>query len=395
MPDTHIPIRPVELFYSYAHKDEKLREELDAHLSVLKRENVITSWHDRMIDSGSDWSGQIDEHINSARIILLLVSADFLASPYCYDVEMKRAFERHRADEARVIPVILRPCEWIHTQIGKLQGLPRGAKPITTWEDQDEALLDVATGIRKVIRELPRLPEPGRIPTFDVFLWHDIKDSSAVEILAQRLVSAGIRPWEDHPNSAPNEPAHASTESALAACDSCAVMIGSSVLGTWQTEEMRNAIEERISSGRRGFRVIPILLPGAERPDRSQLPDFLSSTTWAEFRRSLNDAEPCRRLISRIRGEEPGFEPDEAPFQGQCPYRGLQSFEEAHSKFFFRREAPPSGCAMRSTRRTAHAPRTAFWQSLAPQVAANHRWFWPAWSRRSSAARSAMERLGP
>ena len=84
------PITPVELFYSYAHKDEELRNELVKHLAALEREQVIKSWHDRMIGLGTDWAGAIDEHINSAQVILLLVSADFLASDYCYDVELKR-----------------------------------------------------------------------------------------------------------------------------------------------------------------------------------------------------------------------------------------------------------------------------------------------------------------
>lgn len=85
----------VEIFYSYSHKDEKLRDRLEKHLSILKREGVISGWHDRKITGGKEWAGQIDEHLNSAHIILLLVSADFVASDYCYDVEVKRAMERH------------------------------------------------------------------------------------------------------------------------------------------------------------------------------------------------------------------------------------------------------------------------------------------------------------
>jgi hypothetical protein len=153
---TQRPTGPVELFYSYAHEDETLRDELETQLSTLKRQGVITNWHDRMIDSGDDWAGRIDEHINTAQIILLLVSADFLASRYCYDVEMARALERDEAREARVIPVILRPCDWSHTPIGRLQALPKGGRPVTLWANQDEALLDVAKGIRKVVEQLTR-----------------------------------------------------------------------------------------------------------------------------------------------------------------------------------------------------------------------------------------------
>jgi tetratricopeptide (TPR) repeat protein len=164
------PIQPVELFYSYAHEDEELRDELEKHLSVLKRDSVITSWHDRKIELGADWARQIDEHINTAQIILLLVSADFLASDYCYGVEMKRALERHRAKEARVIPVILRPCDWARSELGALQALPSGARAVTKWPLKDDALHDVAKGLRQIVAELrgpgvfPPPPPPPQPP---------------------------------------------------------------------------------------------------------------------------------------------------------------------------------------------------------------------------------------
>ena len=149
-----MPDKPVELFYSYSHKDEELRDELERHLSILKRQGVIAGWHDRRIGAGKEWKGQIDAHLNSAAVILLLVSSDFLASDYCYDVEMKRALERHDAGEARVIPVILRAVDWKGAPFGKLQCLPTDAKPVTSWSNRDEAFRDVAQGIRKAVEEL-------------------------------------------------------------------------------------------------------------------------------------------------------------------------------------------------------------------------------------------------
>jgi hypothetical protein len=98
---------PVEIFISYSHKDDRLRERLEAHLSLLRRQGIISAWHDRRITAGREWAGAIDEHLNSAAVILLLASADFLASDYCYEKEMTRALERHSAGEAWVIPVIL------------------------------------------------------------------------------------------------------------------------------------------------------------------------------------------------------------------------------------------------------------------------------------------------
>ncbi len=145
---------PIELFYSYSHKDEELRDELDKHLSVLRRQGVIAGWHDRKIGAGTEWKDQIDAHLNTARVILLLVSSDFLASDYCWDVEVKRAMERHAAGDARVIPVILRPCDWMDAPFAKLQGLPKDARPITSWSNRDEAFLDVARGIKKAVQSL-------------------------------------------------------------------------------------------------------------------------------------------------------------------------------------------------------------------------------------------------
>ena len=123
-------------------------------MSILKRNGVISGWHDRKITGGREWQGEIDEHLNSAQIILLLVSPDFLASDYCWDVEVKRAMERHEAGEARVIPVILRAVDFRGAPFHKVQGFPEDQKPITSWPNRDEAFQDVATGIRKVVGEL-------------------------------------------------------------------------------------------------------------------------------------------------------------------------------------------------------------------------------------------------
>ncbi len=148
------PNRTMEVFYSYAHKDEKLRKKLETQLSHLKQQGRIANWHDHKIGAGQEWANVIDEHLNTADIILLLVSPDFLASEYCYDVEMKRALERHERKEARVIPIILRPSDWHTAPFGKLEALPRDGKPVTTWPNRDQAFLDVAIGIRKALEEM-------------------------------------------------------------------------------------------------------------------------------------------------------------------------------------------------------------------------------------------------
>jgi hypothetical protein len=144
----------VKVFFSYSHKDEALRDELATHLSLMKRRGFIEAWHDREISAGREWANAIDDNLNAADIILLLVSANFLASDYCYDIEMQRAMERHEAREARVIPIILKPVDWRDAPFAKLQALPNNAKAVTTWQDKDEAFLNVVQGIRRVVEEM-------------------------------------------------------------------------------------------------------------------------------------------------------------------------------------------------------------------------------------------------
>lgn len=147
---------PIEVFISYSHKDDDLREELVTHLANLKRQGKITAWHDRAIEAGEEWEAQLKSRLESARIILLLISPPFMASDYCYDIEMQRAIERHDAGTARVIPIILRPCDWQGSPFSKLQGLPKDAKPVTQWSDRDSAFVDVVQGIRRAVEALAK-----------------------------------------------------------------------------------------------------------------------------------------------------------------------------------------------------------------------------------------------
>jgi TIR domain len=144
----------VNVFLSYAHRDERLREELDKHLSALRRSAVIASWHDRKISPGGDLDHEVDQHLSSSDLVLLLISPDFINSDYCYQREMRAALRRHAKGQARVIPIILRPVDWLRTPIGKLLALPRDGRPVTTWHRRDEALLDVAKGVRRVAEEM-------------------------------------------------------------------------------------------------------------------------------------------------------------------------------------------------------------------------------------------------
>jgi internalin A len=144
----------VRLFISYSHKDENLRNELQTHLKLLERQRIIDAWDDRRIDAGDEWKRKIDDNLERADIILLLVSADFMASDYCYDEEMTRALERHDNKEARVIPVIVRDVSWTNAPFGKLQALPKEGKAISLWPDKDTAWRNVAEGIEKAAGQM-------------------------------------------------------------------------------------------------------------------------------------------------------------------------------------------------------------------------------------------------
>jgi formylglycine-generating enzyme required for sulfatase activity len=144
----------VRLFYSYSHRDEAFRQELEAHLSFMRRSNLTAEWHDRKIDAGDEWKVQIDHYIGTADIVLLLISADFIASDYCWSEEMTKALARHERGEASVIPVILRPCRWKSTPLAKLQAVPKDAKAISEWSSRDAAFDDIAAAIERTVAKL-------------------------------------------------------------------------------------------------------------------------------------------------------------------------------------------------------------------------------------------------
>lgn len=147
---------PVSIAFCYAREDEALLNKLKAHLKPLQRQNLIDVWYDRDISAGTEWEREICKHLDTAQIILLLVSPDFMNSEYCYGVEMRRAVERHERKETRVIPVILHPVYWQVDPLNKLQALPTDGKPVVSasWYSLNDALLNVTEGIREVVERL-------------------------------------------------------------------------------------------------------------------------------------------------------------------------------------------------------------------------------------------------
>ncbi|MCU0571344.1 MAG: TIR domain-containing protein, partial [Oculatellaceae cyanobacterium Prado106] len=155
--------QPIEVFFSYSREDTPLRDKLEVHLHSLKRQGVITSWHDRQILAGSEWKEEIDHHIQTADIILLLISPNFVNSQYCYEIELPDAMARHEAREAYVVPILLRPVAlWKNLSFAKLQVYPSGGKPVTRWSNEDDAFADIAEGVAAAVESLLKQRQQAR-----------------------------------------------------------------------------------------------------------------------------------------------------------------------------------------------------------------------------------------
>lgn len=141
----------LKIFMSYAHQDEAMKTELDKALVALKKNEKIAVWQDRQLLAGQEWDKSIMDELLAADIILLLISVDFNNSRYIWEKELAVAMQRHEKNETRVIPVILRTCDWHSMPYGKLQALPTGGIPVTKMADPDEAYTNIAIGIRGVV----------------------------------------------------------------------------------------------------------------------------------------------------------------------------------------------------------------------------------------------------
>jgi hypothetical protein len=190
-------IKKLNIFLCYAHADKVLLDELKAHLKPLGRYGLVTLWHDGDITPGTDWAKEIKLRLNKADIVLLLISADFIRSDYCYSVEMQQAIERYQAGKIRVIPIITRPVDWQDTPIGgitlgSLQALPKGAKPVTRWKNRDEAWVNVARGITSAANEWLGRSSIGQSARPRVSpLWRSLH-TIAINIRKQRKIAISV-----------------------------------------------------------------------------------------------------------------------------------------------------------------------------------------------------------
>jgi len=146
--------KAIKVFFSYSHKDERYKDELLAHLSPLIRRGFIDSWDDRKTSAGDEWEKEILQHFDQADVILCLLSANFIHSDYCFNVEVQRARKRREAEGIKVIPILLKAFNWQETEFHKLQIIPRDNKAILSRSNRNKAFADVAMEIGRVVNSL-------------------------------------------------------------------------------------------------------------------------------------------------------------------------------------------------------------------------------------------------
>jgi TIR domain/inactive STAND len=219
-PASH-PSKGVRLFYSYSHRDERLARQFDSQIRALQLQGLVETWYDRQIAPGDDWATEIEENLRAANIILLLLSSDFISSGYCIEKEMRVAMQRHAAGEAKVIPIILRFCDWQDVpfdgagvgRLGDLQALPKDTKPVAQWRSRDEAFLNVVQGIKRIIREAgatvpptsrarPAVAEPSASRTLPAGAQHVPRLPELLPYLCDRSaqesrLAAALRRWRE------------------------------------------------------------------------------------------------------------------------------------------------------------------------------------------------------
>jgi hypothetical protein len=286
-------VAALSLFYSYSHEDETLCNQLEKHLRQLQRQGLISGWHDRQIPAGGEWAHETDAHLQTASLILLLVSPDFLASDYCYEHEMQHALERHKRGEARVIPIVLRPCDWQHTPLQNLQCLPRNGKAVTQWPDQDEVFNAIAQNLRRIVEQQQAVAHPptplspldrqNRIRMLrrvqaiwiDGLLTQSLHHAARIELSLQDRPDVLANPWRlqiQELNQAPRT-----------------LPAGTSIVQVYDGAEGELLILGEPGAGKTTLllELTRTLLERAEQNERLRMPIVFHLSSWAEKRQSL------------------------------------------------------------------------------------------------------------
>jgi TIR domain len=310
---------PVDIFISHAQGDEDHLNELIRQLTPMQRQGSITLWDTRQIAGGAVTANEIEKHVNSAQIFLLLITSNYISSDN-YSLVVNRAMARQQRGEAFVIPILLNWVFWEDEPYGNLRPLPDNRKPVSAWTNRGEAFFNIAEGIRKVVEELTK-PARTTLPPleiknkvmettvqnaashqpdddFDVFLCYNKVDRPEVRKIGERLKAEGIKPWLDEWELRPGLPWQRALEKQIEHIKSAAVFVGKDSVGPWEQMELEAFLREFV---KRGCPVIPVLMANA--PAAPQLPLFLQGMTWVDFRKSVPD--PMFQFIWGITGKRP------------------------------------------------------------------------------------------
>jgi hypothetical protein len=266
---------------------------LEKHLRQLQRQGLISAWHDGKILPGETWTHEIEMHLETASLILLLVSPDFLDSDYCYDIQMQRALERHERGAARVVPIILRPCDWQHSPLKDLQCLPRDGQSVTQWQDQDEAFHAITQGLRRIIEQqqaLTLLPVPllsldrqnrmrmlkhVRTIWIDGLLTQSLHRAVEIELRLQDRPDVLANPWRLQVQELDRDPQ--------------ALPDGTSIVQVYDRANGELLILGEPGAGKTTLllELTHVLLERAENDERLPMPIVFHLSSWAEKRQSL------------------------------------------------------------------------------------------------------------
>jgi hypothetical protein len=339
-------VRKLELFIAYSHQDEKLWAQFETCLVLLRREGLLDAWHDRRIVPGREWAGKIDDALERADVVLVLVSPDFLASDYCYDIEMKRALTRHSEGTARVVPVILRPCDWQSSPFGMLQGFPRDGKPVAQYRDRDVGFAEVTRALRSLLLEIGQAADPDSTTALQsrsvsasppragldsdpnperrrkqsgaskttrrIFLCYRRHDSGPIvgriyDRLARDFGEANV--FKDIDNIPFGVDFVEYLDGEVQKCDVVFVVIGPQWLeqaasDSARLEDPNDFVRIEIASAlRRTIPVVPILVDGAQMPRADELPEEikpLARRNGTQIRHDPDFHSDMTRLLSRL-----------------------------------------------------------------------------------------------
>lgn len=322
----------IEVFIAFDKEDTISLQELKKHLKPLEVQGLIRVWDASQIAGGTDWQQAINSHLETASIILLLISANFMASTPAYDLG-KRAVAKNAPPNIVVIPILLHEVDWESSEFGPFAPLPANRKPISSWQRRDVAYTEIAKSIRAIIAEMPNIvrtkPLTSEQPliigstsrqqvlaipplslsqkeTFDVFLCYNSKDRGEVREIAQQLKAQGILPWFDEWELQPGLPWQRALEKQISQIQSATVFVGESSLGPWQNMEIEAFLREFV---KRECSVIPVLLKTS--PYKPQLPLFLAGMTWVDFH--IQEPDPMQQLVWGITTKKPGSNNPESP----------------------------------------------------------------------------------